>query len=95
MELTDKVVVVTGGANGIGRATVARLARSGATVAIWDRQPEGAEQTVSALLGDGCRVFALAVDVSDRAAVTRAAAETAERGGGIDVGSDEVAVRFG
>lgn len=57
--------VVTGGAGGIGRAVVARLAREGYRVASWDlsREAPGA-------------ALALAVDVTDAAALEQAAAET-------------------
>ena len=68
-DFTGRVAVVTGGASGIGAET-ARLLRSfGASVVVWDLSAEGDLQ----------------VDVADRAAVARAAQQTAERWGGIDV----------
>jgi len=85
INLTGKVAVVTGGANGIGRATVARLARSGAAVAIWDRQPDAATPLADALRGEGCTVHLVATDVTDRAAVEAAAADTAGALGAIDI----------
>nr|WP_145545287.1 SDR family NAD(P)-dependent oxidoreductase [Variovorax boronicumulans] len=64
-----RVAVVTGGASGIGAET-ARLLRSfGATVVVWDLSR-----------GDDIQV-----DVADRAAVARAAQQTVERWGGIDM----------
>ncbi|PZP98645.1 MAG: 3-oxoacyl-ACP reductase [Variovorax paradoxus] len=64
-----RVAVVTGGASGIGAET-ARLLRSfGATVVVWDLSAEGDLQ----------------VDVAERAGVARAAQQTAERWGGIDM----------
>jgi len=44
IDLKGRVAVVTGGAQGIGRAIVARLLTSGAAVAVWDRDLELASQ---------------------------------------------------
>jgi len=84
INLSGKVAVVTGGANGIGQATVARLVRSGAAVAIWDRQLDAATQFVETLRGEGGTVHIVPVDVTDRPAVAAAAADTAHALGGID-----------
>lgn len=85
IDLSTRVAVVTGGANGIGLATVARLARSGAAVAIWDRHPNAAALVLDTLRREGRRVHAVEADVTDRAAVEAAAAETARELGGIDI----------
>jgi NAD(P)-dependent dehydrogenase (short-subunit alcohol dehydrogenase family) len=45
-QLQGKVILVTGGGSGIGRATSALLARQGAKVMIADYVPESAERTV-------------------------------------------------
>jgi len=73
MDFTDRRAVVTGGANGIGAATAARLAGQGARVVVLDVEP--AEGPVATVL----------VDLSDRAAVLRAAAEAEAALGGVDV----------
>ncbi|MGH3353084.1 MAG: SDR family oxidoreductase [Nocardioides sp.] len=57
-------VIVTGGARGIGRATVERLARAGATVAVGDLDPDLAAEATSAF---GGRVVAAHLDVTDPA----------------------------
>jgi 3-oxoacyl-[acyl-carrier protein] reductase len=85
LSLTGKVAVVTGGANGIGRATVARLARSGAAVAIWDRDLAALGELIHTLRADGANVVATAVDVTDRAAIDRAVSEAVGHFGGIDI----------
>ncbi len=83
--LENKVVIVTGGVAGIGRATALRFAREGARVAAWDVRDEGADELVAALESAGGEVAFARVNVADREAVERATAEVAERWGRIDV----------
>ena len=65
-ELTGLAIVVTGGARGIGRATVERLARAGARVAIGDRDAELAATTAAEVARQsGATVLAAALDVGD------------------------------
>ena len=45
--LKDRIAVVTGGADGIGRATAMRFAQEGAVVVIWDMNEEKGKQTVA------------------------------------------------
>ena len=80
--LTGKVVAVTGGARGIGRATAAALVRRGAAVAIGDVDVELAERT-AADLGGG--TLALALDVTDRVSFERFLDEVERRLGPLDV----------
>ncbi len=75
IDLTGRVAVVTGGAQGIGRAIVERMLNSGAHVAIWDRDAKFAERTASELLGRG-QVEVIAVDVVDLKAVEIACGAT-------------------
>ena len=67
--LKDRVVVVTGGASGIGRALSGRLAEEGAKVAIFDLNGDGAN-AAAAEIGGGARGYAL--DITDHAAVVAA-----------------------
>ncbi|AXK82776.1 SDR family NAD(P)-dependent oxidoreductase [Pseudolabrys taiwanensis] len=71
IDLAGRHAVVTGGAQGIGRAIVARFLESGAAVAIWDRDLALAQQAAAELKGRG-RVVAVAVDVTDYGTVERA-----------------------
>jgi len=84
IDLSGRKAVVTGGAQGIGRAVVERFLDSGADVAIWDRDPVLAQKTVDALTDKG-RVTAVAVDVTRYADVERARDATIEALGGIDI----------
>jgi 3-oxoacyl-[acyl-carrier protein] reductase len=83
-DFTNRSAVVTGGAQGIGRAVVQRLIGGGAAVAIWDRDKQLAEETAAALAGRG-KVIAIATDVSDPAAVEKACGETLRQLGKIDI----------
>ncbi len=81
-DFEGRVAVVTGGAQGIGRATVDRLVEGGAQVAIWDMDRALAEAAASEI-GDKAR--AIAVDVTDLAAIERAREETVEALGRVDI----------
>jgi 3-oxoacyl-[acyl-carrier protein] reductase len=82
LDFAGRVAVVTGGAAGIGLAVGERLAASGATVVLWDRDAT-ALATARATLGAAAATHAL--DVSDADAVARAAEATAQAHGAIDV----------
>jgi NAD(P)-dependent dehydrogenase (short-subunit alcohol dehydrogenase family) len=68
MNLADKVIVVTGGGNGIGREVVLELIRRQARVAAVDIREESLTETVG-LADAGERLATFAVDITDRAAV--------------------------
>jgi meso-butanediol dehydrogenase / (S,S)-butanediol dehydrogenase / diacetyl reductase len=80
-ELADKVIVLTGGASGIGAECAKAYAREGGQVAILDRDFEGA-QKAAADAGERC--VAYAADVADGAAVETTIAKVLERFGRID-----------
>ncbi len=84
--LKDKVVIVTGGAHGIGKVYALGFAKAGAQVVIADIDHRTAEQ-VAAEIGNNTEVSALALhtDVSDEASTKEMAARTLERFGRIDV----------
>ncbi len=76
LELGGHVVVVTGGASGIGSACARGLAREGCSVALWDVSANVSE-TAAALSEDfGCQSFGLVVDVARFEAVELAVQET-------------------
>ena len=83
--LADKVVVVTGGAAGIGRATARRFAEDGARVAVWDLDDEGGVSLLTEIQsGEGEAIF-LNVDVASSSAVDEAVQRVKEHWGRIDV----------
>ncbi len=84
IDLNGRRAVVTGGAQGIGRAIAERLIASGATVSLWDRDGEALAAAAQAL-SDGGDVHQLAVDVTDADALEAAATETGRALGGIDI----------
>ena len=83
--LTGKVIIVTGGANGIGRAYVESLAQEGALIVIADIDGPAGQALASSLVANGAQAIAITTDVSELADVERLARETAARFGRIDV----------
>ena len=84
IDLKGKNAVVTGGAQGIGRAIVERFLDSGATIAIWDREEKLALQTAAELKSRG-HVSAVAVDVTQFAEIDRARSATLKAHNRIDI----------
>ncbi len=86
MDVRDRVVVVTGGASGIGRALCRAFADNGARgVAVADIDPAGAARVASELDGDGGRALAAAVDVADEAQVAALVEQTEKAFGPVDL----------
>src|SRR5665811_1467581 len=82
IDLDGRCAVVTGGAQGFGRAITERFVGSGAKVAIWDHDQPFAEKTAKEI---GAGVTAFKVDVSDLAAVEKATDATLKAFGKIDI----------
>lgn len=81
-----KVVVITGGCAGIGRALAERMAQAGARVIIFDLDQNALDGLVQHLLDHhNADVLGLRCDVADEAAVQQAVALVVERFGGIDM----------
>ena len=70
-----KVALVTGAANGIGKATAKRLARDGIAIGVLDLLKDGAAAVAEEIKAAGGQAIALAGDVSNRGEVTRAVEE--------------------
>jgi NAD(P)-dependent dehydrogenase (short-subunit alcohol dehydrogenase family) len=82
--LENKVVLVTGGGSGIGRATSLLLAKQGAKVMIADYVPESAERTVKLIKDAGGNANCIAADVSIPKQVEAMVAKTVEVYGRLD-----------
>jgi meso-butanediol dehydrogenase / (S,S)-butanediol dehydrogenase / diacetyl reductase len=83
VRFTEKVAIVTGGAGGVGRALVRRLAREGAAVMVADVSADGSRSLVEEI--GGAAVAFVAGDLRERAYCERVVAETADRFGGVDI----------
>src|ERR1044072_1143674 len=82
IDLNGRTAVVTGGAQGFGKAITERFVASGAKVAIWDHDKALADKTAQAI---GNAVSAFPVDVTDTAAVEKARDATLAAFGKIDI----------
>lgn len=83
--LAGKVVIITGGGRGIGRAIAIACAREGASVLVASRTEEELAETAGEILAFGGRVLAVRADVSHEQNVQHMVAETVEKWGRIDV----------
>ncbi len=85
VDLTGQVAIVTGGAQGIGRAIVEHLTNNGAKVAIVDLAVAAAQATVAELTAAGKQVAMYAADVADAVAMSATVAQIVDRFGRVDI----------
>jgi len=79
------VAIITGGGEGIGRATAERFAREGARVVVADRNAAAGGETVEGIRERGRQATFVAADISQQADVERMVAETISAYGGVDI----------
>jgi len=84
-QLKGSIALVTGGARGIGRATVLELASRSADVVVSDINLEGAEKTAKEAEAFGVKAMAVAGDVSNSEDVAEMVAKATEKFGKIDI----------
>jgi 3-oxoacyl-[acyl-carrier protein] reductase len=85
IELKERVAVITGGGNGIGRETALSFGRTGATVAVWDMAEEAGRNVVAEIEQAGGRARFFRVNVTSQAEVEAAVAATVDHFGRIDI----------
>ena len=84
-DLTGKVAIVTGSGNGIGRATVKRIAESGARVTVSDVIVEDGERTVAEIIAAGGQAIFVQADISQEAEVKNLIDSTIAAYGRLDI----------
>lgn len=82
--LKEKVIVITGGAGGIGSATCKRLAEEGAKVAIFDMNLHAAEKLANEIKANGGEAIAVQCDITNKAVVDQSIQDTEAALGPID-----------
>jgi len=85
MDFSGKVIIVTGGASGIGQATAREFAQRHGTIAIFDRNDRGGQETATELRAKGHRAEYFHVDLAVSAEVEPAVEQVATQMGGVDV----------
>ncbi len=85
MDLTDKVAIVTGAGQGIGRAIALRLAGAGATIIVAELNREAGETVASEIEALGCKSLVIEADVSKMDSVQRLARQTLDTFNQIDI----------
>ncbi len=83
--LKDRIAVITGGADGIGRATAMRFAQEGAVVVIWDMNEEKGKQTAAEINAAGGKALFLKVNTSNFAEVEAASKKVVEQYGKYEI----------
>jgi NAD(P)-dependent dehydrogenase (short-subunit alcohol dehydrogenase family) len=85
MRCDGKVVLVTGGARGIGKATALLFSQNGAKLAVADLNGEGAEETAAAIRQAGGDAVSFKCDITKKDDAERVVADTVSRFGRLDV----------
>jgi len=84
MRLTDKVSIITGGGQGIGRATALKFAAEGAKVAVCDINQTAVDETVREIVAMGHEAAGYDADVTDKDSIARMVASVMAKWGRID-----------
>ncbi|WP_270942226.1 SDR family NAD(P)-dependent oxidoreductase [Romboutsia lituseburensis] len=88
----DKVMIITGAATGIGRATAIRAAKEGAKVVLVDKKQVEGEETLNAILKDGLKAIFLNLDISLEENVEQMIEETIKAFGKLDIAINNAGV---
>lgn len=85
LNLESKIVIVTGGAQGIGRAACLAFSKNGASVAVVDIDLQGAQRVAGEITGNEGIAIAVQADVSDQTAVESALGDVITAFGRVDI----------
>jgi len=85
IELKNRVAIITGGANGIGKGTSLAFAQAGAAVAVWDMAEDAGKAVVAEIEQSGGKAAFYKVNVANQAEVEAAVAQVIEQFGKIDI----------
>lgn len=85
IKLDNRVAIVTGGANGIGRATALAFIEAGAAVAIWDVADDAGSALAAEIRDKGSKAAFFKVNVADQESVEAAVNAVVEQFGKIDI----------
>ena len=83
-ELENKVIIVTGGSSGIGRAAALAFAKTGAKVVVAARSQEGCDETCELISNAGGTALAIATDVTVTSQIESLVELTSKEYGGLD-----------
>src|SRR5882757_5648500 len=92
IDFGGRVVLVTGAAGGLGRASAQAFASQGATVVAIDLERGGNEETVAIIEKDGGKAHALVADVRDETQVEEAMSTIADRFGQLDAAHNNAGI---
>ena len=92
LDFDGQVVLITGGATGIGRAVAVAFATHGAQVAIGDINEQAVSETLSLVEGAGCNALLRRTDVSQESDVAALVSETVKRFGRLDCAFDNAGI---
>ena len=85
MRLKDRVAIITGGGQGIGKAIALRFAQEGASLMLAQRTLAKVEETAKEIQASGGKAIAMAVDIRDEEQVNKMVQRTVDEFGGIDI----------
>ena len=85
MKLKDRISIVTGAGQGIGRATARRLAQEGSTVVVADINQSGLDETSQLITGSGGKALTIVADVSKRDGAQKIVDSALENFGRLDI----------
>ncbi len=93
-KLHDKVIFITGGTSGIGKASAIEAAKEGATVVVTDLANAQHEATIQEIAALGGKTLFVPIDVADASSVKHAIETTVKTFGRLDVGLNNAGIGF-